>query len=174
MRVTGVFHILAAALLLSLATASPAPAQSRSLGSFQDWTAYVDGTGGGKLCYMGASPQKAQGDYTRRGPIFFLVSHRPGNKVFGEVSVETGYTYKSGSEATATIDGARTFKLFTRGENAWNYDAAADRTMVQAMRAGLQMVIKGTSSRGTATTDTYSLKGFTAAYDAISKACDAP
>ena len=33
------------------------------------------------------------------------------------------------------------------------------------------MVVKGTSSRGTVTTDTYSLRGFTAAYDAISGAC---
>jgi hypothetical protein len=33
------------------------------------------------------------------------------------------------------------------------------------------MVIKGTSSRGTLTTDTYSLAGFTAAYNAIEQAC---
>jgi len=40
------------------------------------------------------------------------------------------------------------------------------------MRAGLTMVVKGTSSRGTLTTDTYSLRGFTAAYDAMQKACE--
>jgi hypothetical protein len=33
------------------------------------------------------------------------------------------------------------------------------------------MIVKGTSSRGTLTTDTYSLSGFTAAFNAISKAC---
>jgi hypothetical protein len=31
--------------------------------------------------------------------------------------------------------------------------------------------VQGTSSRGTLTTDTYSLSGFSAAYDAISEAC---
>jgi hypothetical protein len=36
---------------------------------------------------------------------------------------------------------------------------------------GAAMVVVGTSERGTKTTDTYSLKGFTAAYGAISKAC---
>ena len=33
------------------------------------------------------------------------------------------------------------------------------------------MVVRGVSSRGTQTTDTYSLSGFTAAYRAINTAC---
>ncbi len=33
------------------------------------------------------------------------------------------------------------------------------------------MVVKGTSSRGTLTTDTYSLTGFSAALQSIDKAC---
>ncbi len=39
------------------------------------------------------------------------------------------------------------------------------------MKAGSNLVVKASSSRGTDTTDTYSLSGFTAAYNAISKAC---
>ena len=39
------------------------------------------------------------------------------------------------------------------------------------MKGGLAMIVAGISSRGTLTTDTYSLNGFTAAYDAITKAC---
>jgi hypothetical protein len=34
--------------------------------------------------------------------------------------------------------------------------------------------VKGTSSRGTATTDTYALAGFAAAFAAIGKACKIP
>jgi hypothetical protein len=41
------------------------------------------------------------------------------------------------------------------------------------MRAGSRLVAKGTSNRDTLTTDTYSLTGFSAAYNAINKACDA-
>jgi hypothetical protein len=40
-----------------------------------------------------------------------------------------------------------------------------------AMRDGKQMVVKGVSSRGTKTTDTYSLAGVSQAYDAINEAC---
>ena len=39
------------------------------------------------------------------------------------------------------------------------------------MIRGARLVVKGTSSRGTKTTDTYSLKGFSAAFKAIGKAC---
>jgi hypothetical protein len=40
------------------------------------------------------------------------------------------------------------------------------------MIRGLEMVVRGTSSRGTATKDTYSLRGFTAAYEAARDACN--
>ncbi len=162
---------LGLALVVFCATALPALADTQSLGKFGDWTAFTDASGGHKVCYMGSAPQKAEGKYTQRGKIYFLVSHRPADKVTGEVSLEAGYPYQDGSEASAVIDGKTTFKMFTRGENAWNYDAKADRAMVEAMRAGGQMVIKGRSTRGTATSDSYSLSGFTAAYQAIGKAC---
>ena len=50
-------------------------------------------------------------------------------------------------------------------------EEGADAKLVQSMIRGADMVVQGTSSRGTLTTDTYSLKGFTAAYKAINKAC---
>ena len=43
--------------------------------------------------------------------------------------------------------------------------------MVRAMRVGKKLVIQGVSSRGTKTKDSYSLFGFTAAHNAINKAC---
>ncbi|MDP6574148.1 MAG: hypothetical protein QGI63_04470 [Rhodospirillales bacterium] len=43
--------------------------------------------------------------------------------------------------------------------------------MVGAMKRGLEMVVRGTSSRSTLTEDTYLLSGFTAAHAAIAKAC---
>ena len=114
--------------------------------------------------------EEGRGKYTTRGDAHVLVTHRPADKVKGEVSVSAGYPYKEGKDAEADIDGKK-FKLFTRGENAWAYDAAEDRAMVAAMKAGKQLIVRGTSSRGTATTDTYSLSGFSAALAAIDKAC---
>lgn len=155
--------------LLTIAALS-AFAQQKDLGTFGDWRAVVDGSGNKRLCYIGSGPKKAEGKYTSRGDVHFLVTNRPGDKVKGEVSVASGYVYKEGKDAEAEIDGKK-FKLFTRGENAWAYDAGSDKAMVGALKAGRQMVVRGTSSRGTETTDTYSLSGFTAALAAIDKAC---
>lgn len=164
-------RILVVAVLaaVSLIHAISASAAQQNLGSFQDWTAFSDGAEK-RICYIGSLPQKAEGDYTRRGDTYILATHRPGENVFGEISVEAGYTYKPGSEVEINIDG-QAFKLFTQGGNAWAYDEKGDRALVEAMKAGRQMIVKGTSNRGTLTTDTYSLAGFTAAYQAINQAC---
>lgn len=162
--------IAALAIAAGGAMAQPALAQSRILGVYGDWTAQTDGSGTSKVCYIGSAPKKAEGKYTKRGDTYVLVTHRPADNVVGEVSVTAGYTYKDGKDVSVDIDG-RKFSLFTRGGNAWAPDAAADRVLVTAMKAGQTMVIRGTSSRGTLTTDTYSLSGFTAAYKAIDAAC---
>jgi hypothetical protein len=156
------------AIGIAMAAASSFAAQ-QTLGSFQDWTAFSDGSER-RMCYIGSVPKKKEGNYTVRGETYVLATHRPGEKVFGEVSVEAGYTYKSGSEVEVNVDG-QIFKLFTQGGNAWAYDEKADRALVEAMRAGRQMVVKGTSTRGTLTTDTYSLAGFSAALQSIDNAC---
>ena len=54
---------------------------------------------------------------------------------------------------------------------AWTSDPEIDGMLIKAMQRGTTMIIKGVSSRGTNTKDTYSLRGFTAAYKAISKVC---
>ena len=55
--------------------------------------------------------------------------------------------------------------------HAFAVDTKTDKALVDAMIRGARMVVKGTSSRGTKTTDTYSLKGFSAAFKTIGKAC---
>ena len=159
-------------LVLALLTIStfPASAEQKDLGTFGDWRAVSEGSGNKRLCYIGSAPKKSEGKYTSRGDVHFLVTNRPADRVKGEVSVAAGYVYKDGKDAEAEVDGKK-FKLFTRGENAWAYDAGSDKAMVGALKAGRQLVVRGTSSRGTETTDTYSLSGFTAALAAIDKAC---
>lgn len=158
-------------LFVILAFVAPALAAPKSLGKFGDWAAFVDGADKRKVCYVFSAPKKAEGKYKQRDPVFLLVSHRPGEKVSNEVSIDAGYDYKKDSEAAVSIAG-RSFKMFTKGKNAWNRDAQVDRAMVEAMKGGSELVIKGTSQRGTQTTDTYSLNGFGAALAAITKACE--
>ncbi len=159
-----------AALATALFALTPA-AHAEVLGEHGDWVA-THGTEGGKpLCYISAEPQSSKGNYTKRGVVYAIVTHRPAEKSIGVVSFQAGYTLKKDAPVTVTIDGKKTFTLFSQGEYAWTREAGDDKALVKAMRAGGKMVVKGTSARGTLTTDTYALKGVTAALKAINKAC---
>jgi hypothetical protein len=156
----------AAAVMLLLIPPFAASAKVVEIGVYGDWRPYTDGA----VCYMGSEPKKAEGKYKARDQPYVFVSHRPKAKSLGVIEVGAGYTYKLGSEAGVAI-GEKSFLLFADGNTAWARNAKTDRALVAAMKGGKAMVIKGTSSRGTLTTDTYSLAGFTAAFAAIGKAC---
>ncbi|MBF0251819.1 MAG: hypothetical protein HQL35_14450 [Alphaproteobacteria bacterium] len=160
-----------AVLAAGAACAFASPALADVLAENGAWQAVSVKENGDTVCVMSAAPDKAEGDYAKRGDAFVIISHRPAEKRFGEISVQAGYDYQSGSQVIVTIDGAKTFKLFTKDGYAWAYDADGDRDLIRAMRGGSSMVVKGTSSRGTQTTDTYSLSGFTATSKAIDQAC---
>lgn len=157
--------------LFGLAIALPAVGQGiERLGDFGDWTAFRSNDGNSTTCYIASQPKKAEGDYSQRGEIYALVSHRPAENRKNEVSIIAGYQFQPDSWVDVTIDD-QAFRLFTQKDTAWTPDQLTDESMVQAMIKGRQMVVKGTSSRGTATTDTYSLKGFTTAYQSITETC---
>ena len=134
------------------------------------WTAYTMTEGDNLLCFMSAKPEKAEGNYTRRGETLALVTHRPAENANNVVSTVAGYTYKEDTDVSWRI-GNKTFQLFTNGERAWARRASEDEDIVESMIAGNRLVVKGTSSRDTLTTDTYSLIGFTATYRSMSEAC---
>jgi invasion protein IalB len=163
---------LAVVVALALPGAGAAQAQDiKSLGQFEDWRAFTFQEDGNKVCYMASQPQKAEGDYTQRGEIYAMVTHRPAQGTQNVVSFVIGYPFKDDSRVNVSIDG-KGFTLFTHKDTAWAPDKETDRALVQAMRAGRTMIVKGVSARDTETTDTYSLLGFTAAHNAINKACE--
>ncbi len=159
--------VLAAAIL---AAAAPVRAEADFVQAYEDWTLQTNGQGEKRICLLWSLPQKAQGKYKKRGNIYAYVTHRPANDSFNEISILAGYTYRKESTVSVGI-GKRKFKMFTDGNTAWNHTSKEDAQMVRAMRAGNTMVVRGVSSRGTKTTDTYSLRGFTKAYQALAKAC---
>ncbi|GMQ75635.1 MAG: invasion associated locus B family protein [Gammaproteobacteria bacterium] len=160
------------AIVVGVSVATTAVAAEKSLGTFKAWSALSFDEDKKTVCMIWSQPEKAKGKYKKRGEIFVFVTHRPGDQEMNKVSFETGYTFKESSEVQVTIDG-RAYALYTDGSTAWSYDTKDDARMVKAMRAGRTMIVEGTSGRGTRTRDTYSLIGFTAAHNAINKACKA-
>lgn len=146
----------------------------RHLGAFRDWDAFVTTQSNGqKTCYMISSPKSSQASRAgaTRGDIYMTVSHRPAFGVTGEVNVVVGYPIRQGSDAVLRVDGGTRIEFFTEGSGAWAYDPADDAKTIAALRRGNRLVVNATSQRGTNTTDSYSLSGFTAAYNAITAAC---
>lgn len=163
--------VVAQLVLAPIAAPSSAlAAEGTAIGKFDAWAAYAYGTGKAKICYIHSVPQKSGGEYAKRGPTYFQITHRPGEKSLNVVSVTAGYVYKKDSTVEAEVDGTK-YSLFTDGDTAWSRDPKGDAALVTAMRNGNQMIVRGSSTRGTLTTDTYSLNGFTAAHAAIDKAC---
>ena len=142
---------------------------AKSIGSFGDWDAYTRGTAGNQFCYMVSKPKEAS-LRSRRGEIFFLVWHRPDKKEFDVVQLDIGYPFKKGSEAEVSV-GSDSWVLFTREESAWTYKPEDDKELVAALRKGYRLTVRGTSERNHPTRDSYSLKGTSAAFKAIGKAC---
>ena len=163
-----------APLLIAVAFVTAAAAQAQTpkplLSDPGVWGAFELQENGSKTCYMAAQPGKTAPKDVKRGEVWLLITHRPKKKVKNEVSVYTGYPYKKDSKVAVAIDG-KGYSLFTHEETAWARTPSEDGRLVKAMRRGNRMIVRGTSQRGTKTTDTYSLRGFTKAHKAISKAC---
>ena len=158
-----------ASLLFTTQTSLAAAPQL--IGEYGDWAAYYYRDKSGPVCYMASTPKKDEGKYSKRGDIYFVVTHRPNEKSFDVVNINAGYTYKSGAPVEIKI-GTKTFTdTFTSGDKAWAINEKTDQEIVAAMKRGSRMIVDGVSSRGTKTKDTYSLSGFTAAYKAISNKC---
>jgi hypothetical protein len=157
------------------ATTAAAPtgtAQPALLGQYGDWGAYAASPGGGKVCFALAKPKttKIEPAGGKRDPSYVFVSTRPAENVKNEVSVIIGYPFKTSSDATAEV-GAAKFAMYTQNDGAWIKNVAEEARMVDAMRKGADLTVKGTSGRGTASTDQYSLKGLAQALEKIEQEC---
>lgn len=145
-------------------------AEPQLLGTYRDWDAFVLGSGNTKVCYMASVPKTSLPASVNHGTVYVTVSHKLQRKVQDEVNVVVGYNFKADSTVATTI-GGEAQKLFTSGREAWAYDGDADRALVASMKRGAKLTVKGTSQRGTKTTYEFSLSGFTAAHQAVTKAC---
>lgn len=105
-----------------------------------------------------------------RGEILLMVFFRPGAEVQGQVAFTGGYPFASGSTVNVNIGGTE-FELFTEGEWAWPATPQDDAKIVTAMKRGVDAVLTAQSSRGTTTKDTFSLLGFTAAFEDAEQRC---
>ncbi len=160
--------IISSAIFILCGTAQAT--EPKLIAEHGDWVAYTFIENNNKVCYMVSQPKKTSGNYTKRGDVFALVTHRPAEKSKNVFSYIAGYSYKPGSEATVIVNN-QNFRLFTQDDSAWASDEATDNKITDAIKRGSSLVIKGLSARGTETVDTFGLSGSSSAYKAISSEC---
>lgn len=170
-----VFKTAAMGLVAFAALGGMANGQTR-VDAMKDWSVFVAGEGGSKTCWVVTQPTKSEAFkggkpvQVNRGDIFLMVSARKADGAKNEVSFLSGYPFKGGSKVKVSV-GSNAFNLFTDGENAWTTSSAQDTQITGAFRRGARAVLQGTSARGTATKDTFSLSGFTAALKEAQNRC---
>lgn len=154
------------------AAAAAGSAEPTLVGQFGTWGAYTATPNGKRVCFALAKPSSSKTNPPNRprDPAYAFISTRPAEKVNNEVSIMIGYALKPGSESTLEVGGAR-YAMYTQGDGLWIKNAAEEERLVEALRKSADVTVKGVSSKGTETSDTFSLKGLAQALDRLAQDC---
>ena len=119
----------------------------------------------GTACSIFQIPVSEKGDYSKRGTVLFYVFKEDSTEY---VRIDAGYPYDPNKYVKVSIDG-NNYQFFGENDSAWSMKD--DRLIIDAMKAGKALTVIGYSQRGTETMDTYTLIGFTDAYNSMQKDC---
>ena len=158
-----------------LAQARPAHApraranEPRLLGNFEDWKAATHAEGGQTVCYAFTRAQSSAPNLSGRHEtdVVLTVTERPAGR--DAVAISAGFAYPAGAEVVLAVDKTE-LPFYTSGRSAFARDGHA---VAMAFDHARSAVAKSPGPRGVAVSDTFSLRGFAAAYAAINKTCPA-
>lgn len=152
-------------------------AAPRALGTFDGWRAFEAGPNNAKICYLTARPTRSDSRpaNAQRGEISLVIAHHQNPRRNDEFTMNVGYPARDGGEIEI---GRAKVALSTlaqaNAQSLWAREADGDRLVVNALRTAAgntTAAVRGTSSRGTETTDTFALAGFQRALAEIDRAC---
>jgi hypothetical protein len=83
------------------------------------------------------------------------------------VQITAGYPFNQNKKIEVAID-SNNYNFVPDDDTAFT---DSDKKVILAMKKGNELMVMGESSRGTKTKDTYTLKGFTAAYNQLLNDC---
>ena len=168
--------VLAAILIAALPVAAFAAAQTakpaakpaatpgpKSIGVFEDWQAATLAEGGQTVCYAFTRAKTSAPAVPGRGEVVLTVTQRA--SVRDAVALSAGFEYAANAAVEVEIDKTK-LEFYTAKRSAFARDG---KVVTTAMQKAARVVAR--SPNKTPVTDTFSLKGFGKAYDAINKAC---
>lgn len=167
-------HVLLALLLAVPALAQPKPAPRadaapKEIGKFDDWRAATHVEAGQTVCYALTRAKSSAPALAGRGEVILTVTQRQAQR--DAVAISAGFGYAANA-AVVVEAGPVSLDFYTAQRSAFARNGAA---AVAAFARGSHTVARSPGPPGPKQAiplvDTFSLKGFGAAYAAINKAC---
>jgi hypothetical protein len=169
--------ILSPAMAQQQPSATPAPAKKKPpapapkaaapkrIDTFEDWIAATHQEAGQPVCYAFTRAQTSIPPLPARGDVVLTVTQRASGR--DSVAIEAGFSFAP--NATVNVQADQTgLDFYTHQHAAFARDGHA---AVAAFQRATRAIARSPGPRDTTVTDTFSLKGFSAAYAAIGKAC---
>jgi invasion protein IalB len=142
------------------------PAGPKKIGTFEDWIAATNREAGQTVCYAFTYALSSKPAISGRDRVVLTVTERPGGR--DAVALSAGFAYPPNATASVTIDAQPAQDFYTAQRSAFSRDGHAT---VQGFLKGRALVATSPAPKNVQVVDTFSLKGFNAAYAAIVKAC---
>ena len=118
-------------------------------------------------CLIQSAPLKTDiPEGKSRGENYLLV-YRMKDNIEPIIQVTAGFNYKSSDSISVQIDDID-YDFYSDSDTAWTNK---DKKTINAMKKGLEFIASGISDKGTKVIDTYTLKGFTAAFKKLMNDC---
>jgi invasion protein IalB len=171
--------LASAPALAQRAASKPAPAKTAAAGgqgqallleTAGKWQAFSSQQGRSKICYALSKAETRTPANLKDVEGLLFISSRPGEGVRNEISLVMNFDLKEDVEHQAII-GSERFALVAKGQNVWLKNPAEEGRMLDALRKGSGLEIKGTSKRGNPTSDKYSLAGISQIVKRAEDAC---
>ena len=137
----------------------------KRIGKWEDWQAATHQEAGQPVCYAFTRPIASAPPVPGRGDVVLTVTERQGGR--DAVALSAGFAYAPNAEVELTTEGV-TLPFYTSGRSAFARDGKAVTSLFNKAHQG---VARSPGPRGAAVADTFSLRGFSQAYAAITKAC---
>jgi len=145
--------------------ATPKTAAPKKIDTFEDWIAATHQEAGQPVCYAFTRAQSSIPPLPARGEVVLTVTQRASGR--DAVAIEAGFPFAP--NATVSVQADQTgLDFYTHQRAAFARDGHA---AVTAFQGAARAIARSPGPRDTTLTDTFSLKGFSAAYAAIGKAC---
>jgi predicted aspartyl protease len=139
----------------------------KAIGAFDDWIAATNQEAGQPVCFAFTRAQSSTPSLPGRGAVLLTVTQRASGR--DAVAIEAGFAFIPNVSVTMQIENVG-LDFYTHQRAAFARNGSAVVSSMARSSTGVGTV-RSPGPNGEQVTDTFSMRGFAAAYAAISRAC---